>query len=178
MNQPPKRDFSALSRKAADLRTVGMSPSAPSAAEVPAAAPAQTPVERPQREPQPGSTGRKPGRPATGRASKGIGLPSELADGMISAAEATEQSYGDWLMAAFNDVYDRLADVYPPLPQYRPELPPPRRSPRRRVPGGRRAVNFRLTDDQIAAIDKRQAELAVESRSEFVSMIVQLRLEA
>lgn len=118
---------------------------------------------------------RKPGRPSTGRSSRGIGLPAALAERMAAASEAAGQSYGDWLMAAFNGVYDALAESYPPLPQYRAELPPPRRPPRRRVPG-RQAVNFRLTSEQLAAIDARQRELAVESRSEFVSEIVRLAL--
>jgi hypothetical protein len=96
---------------------------------------------------------------------------------MATAADQAGQSYGDWLMAALNDVYDQLANVYPPMPTYRPELPPPRRPPRRRVEGGRQAVNFRLTPEQISALDTLQTELAVESRSEFVSEIVRLGLK-
>lgn len=168
MNPPPKRDFSALTRKVAPLRSPAPLPPPPEAAPepevlaIPVAAAA--------------TVKRKPGRPSTGRSSKGIGLPAQLIERMAQSADAAGQSYGDWLMAALNDVYDRLAEVYPPLPTYRVELPPPRRPPRRRVQGGRQAVNFRLTPDQLAAIETRQQELAVESRSEFVSAIVELGL--
>ena len=116
------------------------------------------------------------GRPATGRVSVSIGLPVPLVEPMAAAAEQARQSYGDWLMAALNDVWDRLDDVYPPLPKVRPELPPPRRTPRAVVPGGRQTVNFRLTAEQVAAVDARQQQLQVESRSEFVTTIVELAL--
>ncbi len=105
-------------------------------------------------------------------------IPSALFERMQAATRATRRSYGDWLMAAFNDVYgEPLERVYPPLPQFQVEIPPPRRTPRRKVAGGRQSVNFRLTKEQVDAIDNRQAELSVESRSEFVTEIVRLGLD-
>jgi len=97
---------------------------------------------------------------------------------MSAKAREDRQSYGDYLMAALNRVWDRLEEVYAPLPQVRPELPPPRRTPRQQVPGGRQTVNFRLTDEQTEALAARQRDLQVESRSEFVTTIIELDLES
>ncbi len=173
MTPPQQRDFTALSRKASRLRAAPV--------EADSVTPPE-PAEADQRRPGPTereadeSSPRRVGRPSSGRQSKGIGLPGDLVEQMMTVAEKAGLSYGDWLIAVFNDVYDALAQEYPPLPQYRPEIPPPRRPPRRRV-SRRQAVNFRLTPAQLAAIDKRQNELAVESRSEFVTTIVQLGIE-
>lgn len=184
MTSPPeKRDFSALGRKASGLRT-GAPP--PSAAPAPAPHPEPEPqpeerqpeslVSRPEPSPEPSAPRRRPGRPASGRKSREAGIPADLHDKMADAADRAGIPYGDWLMATFNDVYDKLEEVYPPLPTYRPELPPPRRPPRQIVWGGRRSTNFRLTPEQLDAIVKRQDELQVESRSEFMTAIVELGL--
>jgi hypothetical protein len=71
-----------------------------------------------------------------------------------------------------------VGQVYPPLPKVRPELPPPRRPPRRTVPGGRQVVNFRLGDREEAALESRREQLQVESMSEFVTTIIELDLGA
>lgn len=103
-------------------------------------------------------------------------MPAPLVARMATAAEQARQSYGDYLLAALNRVWDQLPEVYPPLPKVRPELPPPRRTPRGALPGGRQTVNFRLTSEGWKAIDDRQKELQVESRSEFVTTVVELDL--
>lgn len=117
-----------------------------------------------------------PGRPATGRRSRDAGLPIPLVEPMDAAAHQAGQSRGDWLMQALNDTWDEQETAYPPLPVMRPELPPARRPPRQTVPGGRAPVNFRLTDEQLAAIETRQKALHVESRSEFITTVVELGL--
>lgn len=132
----------------------------------------------PEPEPKPARTraSRTAGRPSTGRDPKGVGLPAPLADRMAKAAAKARQSYGDFLLAALNRVWDKLEQEYPPLPKVRPELPPPRRTPRGQVPGGRQTVNFRLTPDGWDAIKARQDQLQVESRSEFVTTVIELDL--
>ncbi len=142
----------------------------------PAAAP---PEPAPAPAPRPARTRatRKAGRPPTGRTSKGIGLPVPLVEPMNVDAAARHQSLGDWLMGALGRVWDRLPEVYPALPARHPALPPPRRTPRGKIPGGRQPVNFRLTEPEVAAIAKRQAELGVESRSEFITTVIELDLQ-
>lgn len=163
-------------------RLPNLRPPAPAPAPAPEPEPAAT---DPEPEPEPAPTRERPrsratrsagGRPPTGRQSKGFGLPVPLVPRVEAAARAARQPYGDYLMAALNRVWDRLPEVYPPLPKVRPELPPPRRPPRRSVPGGRQAVNFRLDEAQTEAIADRQKALLVESRSEFVTTIIELDL--
>lgn len=113
----------------------------------------------------------------TGRESKGIGLPARVADALAEDAERRNLSYGDWLMWALDATWDHHPEVWPPLPTYREGIPPARRTPRRRVEGGRVVVNFRLTPDQTAVLDTRAAELAVSSRSEFVTEVARLALD-
>lgn len=116
------------------------------------------------------------GRPATGRTSKGIGLPGPLVGRMQKRCQAEGLAYGDYLMAALDRQWEALEQAYPPLPALRPELPPLQRPPRRLVPGGRQPVNFRLNEEQTAALDARREALAVMSRSEFVTTIIELDL--
>lgn len=143
----------------------------------PAPAPEPEPVREAPRPPRQRKASPKPvGRPATGRITKGIGINAPLIDPMKANAAEAKQTLGEWLMAALDRQWDALEEVYPPLPKRRPELPPAYREPRREVPGGRISQNFRLTLDQLAALDARKDALSVESRSEFVSAVVGLDL--
>ena len=132
--------------------------------------------ERPKPAPETETEPVRGGRPATGNETRGIGLPGPLADRVRDRADAEQLPLGEYLVAALDRQWDALDKVYPPLPERRPELPPARRVPRRRVPGGRQAVNFRLSPEQTAAIDVRQKQLGVASRSEFVTALLQLDL--
>jgi hypothetical protein len=129
-------------------------------------------VKHTKPEPEPAPVG----RPPTGRDTRGIGLPGPLADRLRDHCEAEGIPYGEFLMEALDRQWDALEKVYPPLERRRPELPAPRRIPRRTVPGGRRPVNFRLTPEQLSAVDDRKDALGVASRSEFVTKVIELDL--
>lgn len=162
--------------KLPNLRTARSAPpTQPPPDEATAAPPASPVVEQPK--PARARSTRKGGRPATGRLSVQIGIPVPLVEPMKTDAAQARQSHGDWLMTALGEVWDDLPNVYPPLPTVRPGWPQPRRSPRGEVVGGRQTITFRLTPEQLQIVDDRQAELMVESRSEFVTTVVQLRVQ-
>lgn len=139
--------LAAMAKPAVRLPNLRPSEPAPPRAVRPAPEPdPATEAERSASEARPArSRARKGGRPASGRQSVQIGLPAALAEAMAAAAQRAGQAYGDWLMQAANDVWDRLGEVYPPLPKVRPGWPEPRRTPRGELPGGRTVKNFRLT---------------------------------
>lgn len=142
-------------------------------------APAVVAPQRKPRTPRTRTAVKPPPKPVeeTTRDSCGIGLPVPLVPKMTAASRKARLPYGDWLMSALDRQWEALEQVYPPLPARRPELPPLRRPPRRTVQGGRQTVNFRLTAADLRALDARCAQLQVESRSEFVTTIVELELK-
>jgi hypothetical protein len=105
-------------------------------------------------------------------------LPAELKTRMEEAARLAHQTYTEWFLNQFDDLYEELADQFEPPPQRRSPLPARARARRRRVGlGPSTMVQLRLTGEELAAIDERRDQLGAPSRSEFVTRIIELGVE-
>lgn len=93
----------------------------------------------------------------------------------ITVRDAT--SYGAWFLDRFDEFYDELATIYQPPAERRSPLPPRRRESRRRVDTPTQ-LQLRITGDELAVIDQRMAELGAPSRSEFVTAVIKLGVQA
>lgn len=101
-------------------------------------------------------------------------VPGSLVD-ELKASKRVLDTHTDWVLDAFDQHDQALEEVYPPLPQRRSGLPPKRR-PRRRGGETRKPLQLRLDEEELAALDRRREQLQVESRSEFVTTVIELGL--
>ena len=102
-------------------------------------------------------------------------LPGELLDELRAAKRSPAETYTDWVLDAFDEHYDRLEEVYVQLPPRRSPLPPKRRLRRRGI-NTPTPVQLRFEEDELAPLEERRNQLQVESRSEFITTIIELGL--
>jgi hypothetical protein len=190
-----ERNVSSLvSRRAAALPSPPPLPTPPAAAERPVeqpsaaehpAAPATT-TTRPR--PAPRTTPKRPraaggrGRAAADRADDQtrpvtVYLPAELAGRVRDAALDERLSLGEWLLDAYDRLFDRLDDVYAPQEEARrPSGLPARRRPRRRTVASGTQLQFALTGQELAVLDEHRDRVGVDSRSEWFTTIAEMAL--
>jgi hypothetical protein len=104
-------------------------------------------------------------------------IPAALFERLRQAKSKTGDTHETWFLDAFDAVSDQLDEVYGPGPQRRTRMPVRRRRTRRPTNDLLVAYPLRLTDEEIAVLQERAAEVGPPSMAEFVTTIVQLRLE-
>jgi hypothetical protein len=104
-------------------------------------------------------------------------IPASLFAQVNEARARTGDTHEMWFLAAFDRVYDQLAEQYESGAGNRPS-PVPQRRRRARRPSGEPLTQYplRLTYEEAAALEERAAELEPTSMSEFVTTIVALAL--
>lgn len=105
-------------------------------------------------------------------------LPADLRRQVGIAAKQEDSTLGEWLLDAYEAVFDRLDEVYGG-PQdsgaTRRSGLPQRRRRRREVEVGVQ-VQFSLTGAELAVLEEHMSRLGVGSRSEFLTTIAELGL--
>lgn len=101
-------------------------------------------------------------------------LPGPLTDRLKEAAGTT--SYAEWVLDAYRRVHTRLEEVFGPPAADDSGLPPRPRPPRRHVER-LTSIQLRLTEQEIDVLERKRAELGGPSKSEFITALVELRLD-
>jgi hypothetical protein len=187
----PKRDLSALRGGLSGLRqpappkpapppTPDQQPSERAPADHgPAAAPG-APTPTPEAEPTRPRSGRKPAKPASAAAAGKRPIPVYLAAGtkaqLEQLARAADVTLAEWVLDRLDEFYDELGEVFRPAPTRRSPLPPRSRIVRPRGEAST-TVQLRLTGEELAAIEKLRAQLAVPSRSALLARVIELGVE-
>jgi hypothetical protein len=104
-------------------------------------------------------------------------IPAHLFEQVRAAKDAAGDTHESWFLDAFDAVSDQLDEHYGPGPTRRTRMPIRRRRTRR--PTGEPLVSYplRLTDDELAVLVDRAAEVGPPSMADFVTTIVRLRLD-
>lgn len=104
-------------------------------------------------------------------------LPGDLAGEVREAARLDRVTLAEWLLDAYDRLYDRLDAVFAPgeTERRRSGLPARRRARRHGLASGMQ-LQLALTDAELAVLDDHQTRLGVESRSEWFTTIAQLGL--
>jgi len=104
-------------------------------------------------------------------------IPAHLFEQVRAAKDATGDTHETWFLDALDAVWDDLGDVYQPRPERRTRVP--QRQRRTRRPTGDPLVSYplRLTNEEVAVLRERMAELSPPSLADFVTTVVRLRLE-
>lgn len=104
-------------------------------------------------------------------------IPASLFARVNDARSHTGETHEMWFLAAFDRVYDQLADHYQTPHTSSTSRVPQRRRRARRIPGEPLTqYPLRLTADEAAALQHRADELEPTSMAEFVTTIVELAL--
>lgn len=193
----PKRDLSALRGGLSGLRqpappkpapppvpdqqAPGRTPDPAPADHGAAAAPgAPTPAPTPETEPTRPRSGRRPAKPASAAAAGKRPIPVYLAAGtkaqLEQLARAADVTLAEWVLDRLDEFYDELGEVFRPAPTRRSPLPPRSRIVRPRGEAST-TVQLRLTGEELAAIEKLRAQLAVPSRSALLARVIELGVE-
>lgn len=133
------------------------------------------PKTRRVREPRPKPTAARAGAPAVRIVSGRI--PASLFQKMNDARQRVGDTHEMWFIAAFNAVYDVLAEAYPQPDQSPGRVPPRRRRARRPATETLAQYPLRLTEQEAEALEARARQLQPTSMSDFVTTIVRLRLQ-
>lgn len=104
-------------------------------------------------------------------------IPAALLERVKTSKDDMGETHETWFLDAFDAVYDDLADHYEPRPERRSRVPARQRRTRRPTGEVLASYPLRLTEDEIAVLRDREAELAPPSLADFVTTIVRLRLE-
>jgi hypothetical protein len=126
-------------------------------------------------------SGRKPAKPPAPAAAPGKRpIPVYLAAGtktrLEQLARAEDATLAEWVLDRLDEFYDELGEVFRPAPARRSPLPPRQRIVRPRGEAST-TVQLRLTDDEVAAIEKLRAQLEVPSRSALLARVIELGVE-
>jgi hypothetical protein len=189
----PQRDLSALRGGLSGLRQ----PAPPKPAPVPEQQPTERPpiesgaaedteppvTEPPATEPPARSqrSGRRPAKatapaPAPGKRPIPFYLPAGTKSQLEQLARAADITLTEWVLDRLDEFYDELGEAFRPVPTRRSPLPPRQRLVRPRGEAST-TVQLRLTNDEIAAIEKLRAQLEVPSRSALLARVVELGVE-
>jgi hypothetical protein len=140
---------------------------------------AETPVtEAPARSQR---SGRRPAKaaapaPAPGKRPIPVYLPAGTKSQLEQLARAADITLTEWVLDRLDEFYDELGEAFRPVPTRRSPLPPRQRLVRPRGEAST-TVQLRLTNDEIAAIEKLRAQLEVPSRSALLARVVELGVE-
>jgi hypothetical protein len=184
----PQRDLSALRGGLSGLRQ----PAPPKSAPVPEQQPTERPpieggaaedTGTPATEPPARSqrSGRRPAKaaapaPAPGKRPIPVYLPAGTKSQLEQLARAADITLTEWVLDRLDEFYDELGEAFRPVPTRRSPLPPRQRLVRPRGEAST-TVQLRLTNDEIAAIEKLRAQLEVPSRSALLARVVELGVE-
>lgn len=102
-------------------------------------------------------------------------VDEDLRKRLETAKQADGQTWADWLLAAVDEHYSDLDDVFPPLLPGKSPLPPRPRQ-RRRHPGKARVIQFLVRRADLDVLDATVERLQVPSRNEMLIAVIQLAL--
>jgi hypothetical protein len=122
---------------------------------------------RPAAPPPPAPGGKKP-------------TPVYMAAAMKTRLEHVARADGvtltEWVLDAFDELYEELPELFEPVRQRRSPLPARQRVVRPRSEASS-TVQLRMTDEELEAIDQRRTELGVASRSALLARVIEVRVQ-
>lgn len=104
-----------------------------------------------------------------------IYMAAGLREQLKAAKDAEGMTYAEWILRAFDEHYDELDRIYPPLVPGKSPLAPLPRIARRR-PGQARVVQLEIRSDALQVLDDTTERLQIPNRNELLVTVIELGL--
>lgn len=117
-------------------------------------------------------TGPQKGRTPTGRKKRTFYLPAAVMEELKRRTATGMVTYAEVVLSEFDNWFERLTDIFPPLPVRRSPLPNRKPPARSRVPG-LTPVHLMLDEAECAVLEDARASLALSTWSELISGVLE-----
>lgn len=98
-------------------------------------------------------------------------LTHDVAESLRKACSEENAPYAEWILDAFEDNFDQLTTLYPPMKERQTGLRQRRHRPMKRT-GPTDLVQFKLDPEDLVVIDQAWESLHAPSRSDFLARLI------